>query len=409
MTDQTSLAAPFDADLLSRRGLEVLLAEYQLPSTGNSRRDRLENFFRLCQSDGEPWQAQDRAVRVLFRDDLATLERLETLTDASSQVANVVGKPLPDMPIQIVDLKDSIILPDQTVLAGDTYITEHLRHMSGGWLNSGEGYDLRHLRSLNPAERSGILRLPEGVTALSDQSVYFLFHGVIGGASFGHFLHDTMIQLIAFDHLKKTYKDALIPLIVNDLPDPLRYPGMIWLYEGLVGPVGDMVHVHLNAVKVQRGFTTNRLMHVGDGGISFRAVTYLRDRIFDRFKPTENRIRNKYVYISRRDVNNREATNINEVEDLLRDHGFIDLTIQGMPPQDVFDALYDAEVIVGMHGSGLMNYVYARNSALVIELAHEGYLWDSILSFAAACGHRAERVMYEGGAIRIEDLQSLLI
>ncbi len=393
---------------LAERGVADLLAEYAA-ATDVGRRNRLASFFALCAPETEPRAASDLSVTLAYREAIDPLQRRRRLVEPTSKVLIVEGRPLEDMPIELIDLRDATILPDQTVVADGAYITEHVRHMSGSWLASGEGYDLKHLHNMDRASKTARLRLPEGRISLSDTSVYFLFQTIIGSVSFGHFLHDTMVQLIVFDLLHESYGDALIPLIVSETTTPLRHPGMEWLYRGLIGPLENAVHVRPGvAVDVRRAFTSNRLMHIGDGGISFQAVDHLRRRIFDVFRPSEGRPCLKRVYVSRKDVGSRETGNIRDIEHLLEEHGFTEIVVQQMTPQAVFDAMYDAEVIVGMHGSGLMNYVYTRASALVIELAYEGHLWDSILSFASACGHTPKRVMFEGGDVRIEDLRSLL-
>jgi capsular polysaccharide biosynthesis protein len=78
-----------------------------------------------------------------------------------------------------------------------------------------------------------------------------------------------------------------------------------------------------------------------------------------------------------------------------------------MSPRETYETFFGAEVIVGMHGSGLLYSVYAEQSATVIEL-HSGNDWQIIMVTAEVCGHRAVRVPQTEGAIDLEALKVAL-
>ncbi|MET7242014.1 glycosyltransferase family 61 protein [Methylobacterium sp. EM32] len=381
----------------------------EFASTANEgRRDRLRKFLNLCNEEKIWANPQCVRARLLYRDAFVQTGRCEQLYEAAEKPLSFEGAIVEDMDVSIIDLHGALVLSDQTVLLDEGYVTEHVRHMSGRWLETGEGYDFDFVEAFDTKLENVALKLPAGRVDLPQDQMYFLFHSIIGTASFGHFLHDTIIQAVVYDYLCSHFGRKLVPIFCSYERHVVRYPGMQWLLEKTIGSAGSVVQIRPNSsLYVPSCYTSNRLMHLGDGGISQRAVSYMREKIFANAKYT-SRGSGRLVYISRKDVNSREAANINEVEDILRDEGFEFILIQGMDPQVVFDHFYNADIIVGMHGSGLTNCIYTKKPATLIELAYEGHLWDSILALAAACGHDAVRVHQKNGEIDIEHLRTAI-
>ena len=392
------------SETLASRGLEDLLEEYR-STRDQARKKRLNRFFEVCAPVNASFGPHDREVKVASDEDLFQSGRMSVLIPGTSRAFDLMGQVVPEPDIQLIDLRDSTILPDQSVLAESLYLTQQVRHMSGSWLHSGEGYDLTGLSDLNRATGIARLSLPPGIVRLPDDHVYFLFQAVIGSLSFGHFIIDTLSQLIVFDRLRQELGDKLIPVIVNELPQTFKWPGMYWLFSKLVGAPEQVVHLRPHArLEITRGFTSNRLAHLGASGVSTRAFSYLRNVLFSRCSLSPGQRSYKRVYISRKDAGYREADNIEEVEALLARRDFHTVVIQDLTPQEAFDALYSAEIIVGMHGSGLMYHLYTEKPAIVIELSHPGFEWGIILACAAACGHTPIRINYVEAGVDIEAL-----
>jgi len=99
------------------------------------------------------------------------------------------------------------------------------------------------------------------------------------------------------------------------------------------------------------------------------------------------------VYISRRDAGLRRVVNETEITSHLKALGFRILAPGGMSVARQAQALSRAEIIVGPHGAGLTNMIFAPPGALVIETSagsrrHLGFME----SLAACCGHRYARL-----------------
>jgi hypothetical protein len=104
------------------------------------------------------------------------------------------------------------------------------------------------------------------------------------------------------------------------------------------------------------------------GTISPVAVDWLRERIrpvvrerldLDRFS--------KRVYISRDDATRRSVVNEEELFDALEERGFERYHLAEMPTTETIGLMMQADLIVGPHGAGLTDIIYADDAA-VIEL-----------------------------------------
>jgi hypothetical protein len=74
------------------------------------------------------------------------------------------------------------------------------------------------------------------------------------------------------------------------------------------------------------------------------------------------------LYISRTDATQRRLANEAEIIATLQPYGFEILTLTGMPLAEQIRRFAQAEIIVGPHGSGLTNVLFAPRQATLIEL-----------------------------------------
>lgn len=394
--------------VLQGRGLDTLLDDYYVKADAG-RKSRLDVFFALCAASGDTFPHTIAHLALSGLDELKAGNRAQVL-EAGRDCAFVLnGSPVPEPDIVLFDIAGAKILGDQTIVLDDRlYLTDQVRHMSGGWLSSGEGFDLKHVKGLDIATRTARVDMSSPRVSLPDNAVYFLFQTYVGSLSYGHFILDAMVQLIVFDHLRSITSDPVVPIVISSLEAPFKWPGMFWLFEHLVCPVSNMVVLRSEAqVDVRRAFTSNRLVHLGAEGVSTRAFAYLRQKIFDRIEPSEQ-VSNTKIYVTRKDAGYREAENIQEVEDLLAERGFLFVTVQDLSPQQTFDIFFNARIIVGMHGSGLMYNLFSCRQAKLIELSYPGFEWQILLACASACGHIAVRIPHNGLNIDVAALKDEL-
>lgn len=96
-------------------------------------------------------------------------------------------------------------------------------------------------------------------------------------------------------------------------------------------------------------------------------ITYIRDKFLSLLKD-QNYNFSKKVFISRKDSNLRIAKNEDEVFALFEQHGFVRYCLSQMPYLEQVALFYQAEVIVGAQGSGLLNILYCKKDITIIEI-----------------------------------------
>lgn len=115
---------------------------------------------------------------------------------------------------------------------------------------------------------------------------------------------------------------------------------------------------------------------------SSRTASWLRKRFLDDSPPESER---KRLYV-RRTV--RTIANESDVLGVLRPLGFETVSPEQLSFTDQVSLFSQAEAIVGCHGAGIANSVFARSGALVLELFQPGYVNLSTYRLARAAGMR---------------------
>ena len=82
----------------------------------------------------------------------------------------------------------------------------------------------------------------------------------------------------------------------------------------------------------------------------------------------------------------RRISNHCELAQALARLGFIDVELEKMPMEDQIRLFYNAEMVVGPHGAGLANLLFAK-STRVLELFGTHYVVPHYLMLSAALDH----------------------
>ena len=94
------------------------------------------------------------------------------------------------------------------------------------------------------------------------------------------------------------------------------------------------------------------------------------------------------LYISREDATSRRIINEKDLVKELVLHGFEVVTLSGMSFAHQVRLFNEAEIIVGPHGAGFTNAVFAQPGATLIELLSPNWMHGCFWALASACGHR---------------------
>jgi capsular polysaccharide biosynthesis protein len=129
----------------------------------------------------------------------------------------------------------------------------------------------------------------------------------------------------------------------------------------------------------------DRLFFPANGDYWPLQLRWLRQRCFEHYRlsdaPGQRRI-----YISRADAPGRRVTNEPEVIEMLERRGFEVLELAALPLAEQVRAFAEAKLIVGPHGAGLTNIVFAASNATVVDLHPRDEINHALWVEASALG-----------------------
>ncbi|MGV7229728.1 MAG: glycosyltransferase family 61 protein, partial [Nitrospirales bacterium] len=76
----------------------------------------------------------------------------------------------------------------------------------------------------------------------------------------------------------------------------------------------------------------------------------------------------KRIYISRENAYHRKVSNESEIIELLKTYGIVSVRLEELSFGEQLRLFYNAELVIGPHGSGLGNIVFCSKGTQVIEL-----------------------------------------
>jgi len=134
--------------------------------------------------------------------------------------------------------------------------------------------------------------------------------------------------------------------------------------------------------------------------------TWLRNKMLPKIPHKEKEKTN--VFISRSDAADRHITNRDEVKTILTEYGFEEYILSELTTEECIRLFNQAEVIVGAHGAGLADIIFADNAS-VIELYGSRYT-TSYANIAKRLGLKYKKIqcepMYTDIRVDIEQLES---
>lgn len=101
---------------------------------------------------------------------------------------------------------------------------------------------------------------------------------------------------------------------------------------------------------------------------------FLREKILGN-KLKEKVINNRRIYISRNKCNNRRLINEDEIIEFLQGYNFEVVTLENLSVKQQAELMYEAEIVISPHGSGLSNLVFCQRNTKVIEIFATNYVY----------------------------------
>lgn len=101
------------------------------------------------------------------------------------------------------------------------------------------------------------------------------------------------------------------------------------------------------------------------GNASPLALSFLREKLMRKDAVD---IADKRLYVTRQKAGRRHVVNEEELEPILKDHGFEIVETENLTLQEQIDLFARAELVIGPHGAGLSNLAFAPSECRVLEL-----------------------------------------
>lgn len=133
------------------------------------------------------------------------------------------------------------------------------------------------------------------------------------------------------------------------------------------------------------------------------------------FKSAENSIEKKdKIYISRKKSKIRSIENEEEVERCLKKYGFSIVYLEEMSFSEQVACLRAAKIIVGLHGAGMTNILWANQECKILEIFTIGYTNPVYEMISYALGFSYKKItcinsdVSKHGRVSINDLEAAL-
>lgn len=108
---------------------------------------------------------------------------------------------------------------------------------------------------------------------------------------------------------------------------------------------------------------------------------WLKNFIRSTFLTKQDKSNNsKRIYISRSKASIRRISNEKDLAEMLEKRGFTILNLEDLPIREQAELFYNAEIVIGPHGSGFSNLIFSNPGTCVVEIDH-GLIGEEQRSF----------------------------
>lgn len=344
-------------------------------------RERLQLLLDLMKQESHPDSESVTIVDLSDPDLPAHEEDIAPLHDLSAALDH-------EPPMRLYDAKLTTSYVGGGLRVGGVMPSEFV-FTSRIWRARGIPAHLRDHLPLDGLDReTGVAQLRPNLDIEAMGGPAFHFMGTNNTLNFGHFIHDLLGQLVYVDASKARSGEKLrftIPVTSNPA---FRYPIMRLMFDALIGDERDIVYLDRN-VRFEHGYFADPafLWFDTEPVVNEPAFRYLNRRIRATFGGEMNDDRRR-LYIARgTGTNPRVMENEDAAEAIFVKHGFEVIVVQEMDPLEIISAFGGAEIIAGVHGAGLMNYVFASpGHCKVVELDTHPAGWRSVREVGTAMG-----------------------
>jgi hypothetical protein len=201
--------------------------------------------------------------------------------------------------------------------------------------------------------------------------------------NYSHWTEEYLTQLAGLEHYEEQTNEKPTILIPPDAPKFIRESLEFLGFTSNRYQIFDSNRIHVERLvlpSIRHFWSSTSEDYIRDP----YAIQWIREAIFERLSlPAGSK---KKLLISRQeDAHKRRITNWDEVKRTLDNRGFESVTLSNLDFVEQKRLFYNADIIVGTHGAGLTELIYARDAS-VLEL-FGSYVVPPYFEMSQAVGH----------------------
>lgn len=302
------------------------------------------------------------------------------------------GTVLEDIPSDAVMLQDALIL-GCGVIYRDSFICADIHYTPNRWENA----------PWRPGDVQGdTIHIPDITPVAQVEGPVFYTDHFVGRSNFGHFVHDTLTAAPIFKFARLGNPELRL------LFARIRFESQRSLLRTVFGVSDeDVISIETRPAHVGLLVLPRRQAVLGYGGkwaISYGGLSHIASAMRRKLIPSSSASSKLFLHrfqkpvseLSKLEVNTLQGRNFSNLADLasfMLDRGYIGFEPAKLPVEAVASFVGASDVIVGMHGAGLANFIFAQEVTKVFELVSSTGSWLSLQAMAVARNMEFTRVV----------------
>jgi hypothetical protein len=289
----------------------------------------------------------------------------------------------------VIELADALVTPSGFVIAAGVMIFNNQR-LPEGWMRGDDAgppdlvaklFAENFIHKFDPWGQRCVVSLPPAAEIVEIDEPAFVFESRLTSFNFAHLMHDTLVQAATFDDAQAHAGQALSPVLAGP---GFVHPTMAEIFKRAVGPRPPLF-IGRRFLKFRRLFVPTTHFAPSGRAIARGGVVRLRAKLAASLAALRGPLKRR-LFISREDSgrgDDREPrfANADALERALAELKFEKIVVSRLGVEDYLKTFADAEIVVGLHGAGLMNLILCGEPR-VLEIVVPGYPdWESLRLF----------------------------
>lgn len=287
-----------------------------------------------------------------------------------------------DQKSDAVVLDDVIVLP-VGIIYKDMWISDEIHYMPKDWKTA---------HWMAASFENNIYNTPYSFSSDINQldGDFFYLDDMVGHRNFGHFIHDTCASYSIFNNAKKHFKGMKALFSTNSFENSkwiLRNvycdePSDVFFYDKKPFKVKKLIVPRRQSELVR--YTDDHKWRLPRNSFRMfheRALTLNPNTTNSGYKVFLHRYQKDKSEMNDHELELAQGRFFNNMPDVLKnfaDAGYLILEPGKLHQSDLLRLLSGADVVVGVHGAGLANAIFAKNQSTICEIYDANGTWRSL-------------------------------